>query len=378
MKKEHKLIILLAVITLYIVLVPTIILPFFSSSYLNFINPLFWIIMFVITYLFYKDLYIRNKYNRYFAKIVFYITLIFTILFFFSGFLYGFNISPMSHTFSDFIKNFINLVIILLIEEYIRYYLINSFKNNFNIYSLITIIFTISDLVLYFKLTGSVGISKFIFLLIIPNFMINVLCSFLAYKKSLYSTLLIRGLPILIYILIPVIPKVSWILLAIFVMIYCITIFTVISNNIQRLSIIENKIKIKKNRSAKLFILVIFTILVMFLIGMFNYVPISIASKSMMPKINVGDAVIYKKNIDVASLKKGDIIVYLKNNIIIIHRIFIIKTINGEVNIITKGDNNLGVDNWLVKSEDLIGVYKFKVPYVGYPAALIRNLFGKE
>jgi hypothetical protein len=128
MKKEQKLITLLAIITMYIVLVPTFILPFFSSYYLHIINPIFWIAMFILTYFFYKEIYIRSKYNRHLAKIVFYITLVFIVIFFLLGLVFGFKISPISHTVYEVIRNTISLVIVLLVEEYIRYYLINSLR----------------------------------------------------------------------------------------------------------------------------------------------------------------------------------------------------------------------------------------------------------
>ncbi len=378
MKKEQKLITLLAIITMYIVLVPTFILPFFSSYYLHVINPIFWILMFILTYFFYKEIYIRSKYNKHLGKIVFYVTLIFIVIFFLLGLIFGFKISPVSHTFYEVIRNIISLVVVLLIEEYIRYYLINSLKNRTNIHILITLIFTIFDLVLYFKLIGSISIYKFIFLLVVPNVLFNILCSFLAYKKSINSTFLIRGLPVLIYILVPVVPKVNWVVFATFEIIYCITAFTIINNNIRRLSIIENKIKVNKNKGIKFTILVIFTILVMFVIGVFNYVPISVASESMLPNIHVGDAVIYKKVNDSSDLRAGNIIVFVKKNIIIIHRIYSIKNINGERHIITKGDNNKEIDDWIVTDKDIIGIYKFKISYVGYPTALIHRLFGRE
>jgi len=378
MKKEQKLITLLAIITMYIVLVPTFILPFFSSYYLHIINPIFWISMFILTYYFYKEIYVRSKYNRYLAKIVFYITLVFIVIFFLLGLMFGFKISPVSHTFYEVIRNFISLVFVLLIEEYIRYYLINSLRSKTNIHTLITIVFTIFDLVLYFKLIGNISVYKFVFLLVIPNIMINMLCSFLAYNKSLYSTSLIRGLPILIYILVPVVPKVNWVFVAVVEIIYFITTFTVISNNIRKLSIIENKIKVNKNKKAKFIILTTFTILVMFVIGIFNYVPVSVVSESMLPNISVGDAVIYKKMNDSDNLNEGNIIVFVKKNVIIIHRIDSIKTIDGVRHIITKGDNNEEVDDWVVFDNDIIGIYKFKIPYIGYPTALIHKLFGRE
>ena len=333
--------------------------------------------MFILTYFFYKEIYIRSKYNRHLAKIVFYITLVFVVIFFLLGLVFGFKISPVSHTFFEVIRNIVSLIVVLLIEEYIRYYLINSLRSKTNIHALITIVFTIFDLVLYFKLIGSISPYKLIFLLVIPNILINMLCSYLAYNKSLYSTLLIRGLPILIYILVPVVPKVDWVVLAATEIIYSITTFIVISNNIKSLSIIENKIKVNKNKVAKITILTVFTILVMFVIGIFNYVPVSVVSESMLPDISVGDAIIYKKINSSDNLNTGNIIVFVKKNVIVIHRIYSIKTIDGVRQIITKGDNNKEVDDWVVLDEDIIGVYKFKISYIGYPTALIHKLFGR-
>lgn len=376
MKKEHKLIILLAIITIYIVMVPTLIIPFFSSSFLNFINPLFWITLFIVTYLFYKDIYIRSKHNRHLAKRVFYILLIYTTLFFLTGFIYGFIVSPLSHSMDSIVTNIISLVIVFLIEEYIRYYLVNSFKNKKNILILITTVFAILDIVVYYQYNFVTNFIIFALVIILPNIFISILCTYLSNKKSIYSTLLIKSLPMLIYILVPVIPRVNYFFIMIFEILLTITIFIVIRKSLNRLTNIDNKINAYKRRKIKLLILTVFSILVMFTIGMFTYVPLSIVSESMVPVINVGDAVIYEKIKDDYKFSVNEIIIFVHNDMVIVHRINSISYIDGELSIKTKGDNNNSIDDFIVEENDIIGIYKTKIPYIGYPASFIHKIIG--
>lgn len=83
-----------------------------------------------------------------------------------------------------------------------------------------------------------------------------------------------------------------------------------------------------------------------------------IVSESMEPEIKVGDMVLIKYT-SYDNVEIGDIIAYEHElngkNIIIVHRIQE-KTNEG---IITKGDNNTSVDNWIVTDKDLVGKVLF-------------------
>ena len=63
MKKGQKLVTILVLIMIYVVLLPTCILPFFSRYYTYIINPIFWTALAILTYYFYKKVKIKNKYN---------------------------------------------------------------------------------------------------------------------------------------------------------------------------------------------------------------------------------------------------------------------------------------------------------------------------
>ena len=81
-----------------------------------------------------------------------------------------------------------------------------------------------------------------------------------------------------------------------------------------------------------------------------SYVP----TNSMEPEIMPGDYVIYK-SAGYDDVNKGDIIVYFNNveNKYIIHRI----VEKNDTFMLVKGDNNIGIDNYKVTQNDLVGKY---------------------
>jgi signal peptidase len=86
---------------------------------------------------------------------------------------------------------------------------------------------------------------------------------------------------------------------------------------------------------------------------------------SMEPVISQGDVIIVASNVDRDDLKVGDIIAYNHvvdgRNYIFTHRIVEI----AEEGFRTKGDALDMPDNYIVKKNDVIGVYSFKLPYLG-------------
>lgn len=95
-----------------------------------------------------------------------------------------------------------------------------------------------------------------------------------------------------------------------------------------------------------------------------------ILSASMEPTLEVGKYIIYDKT-SIKNVKKDDIVVFNwayengtflvseNGNIRIIHRVVEVqKGENGNISLITKGDNNDEVDNLPVTSHNFVGIYK--------------------
>ena len=106
--------------------------------------------------------------------------------------------------------------------------------------------------------------------------------------------------------------------------------------------------------------------------GLFTYSLSSIASNSMYPTLQKGDAIIIKRLSDNEKnkLRKGDIIVFNEDNHVITHRIVQVK----EGVYITKGDNNSTKDLSKKTKNDIVGKVELRIPYLGYPSVFISEL----
>jgi signal peptidase len=118
-----------------------------------------------------------------------------------------------------------------------------------------------------------------------------------------------------------------------------------------------------------------YTILILFLVfmvflgyGHINnrwYKLIYVRSDSMTPIFKAGDLILITR--PPYNLNPGDIITFQIKGEIVTHRI---QTIENDGNIITKGDANKVTDDWgEYQIKKVAGIYRFKIPYLGYPIA---------
>ena len=66
---------------------------------------------------------------------------------------------------------------------------------------------------------------------------------------------------------------------------------------------------------------------------------------------------------------------FVYNDIKTIHRVVEIKNINGEVRYYTKGDANEDYDTGYRLIEDIEGLVRIKIKYIGIPTLWVRSLF---
>lgn len=107
----------------------------------------------------------------------------------------------------------------------------------------------------------------------------------------------------------------------------------------------------------------------------FGWKPFIVLSGSMETKILAGDVVVVKE-VDTQTLKKGDIIAFKENDIVITHRIDEIVQEDGETKYITKGDNNNTRDNGYVLPSQVEGLYEFRIARLGNLAMFIQTPIG--
>jgi signal peptidase I len=108
---------------------------------------------------------------------------------------------------------------------------------------------------------------------------------------------------------------------------------------------------------------------------------LNVVSGSMEPTIHTGDVIIVKPLADPAKeLEDGDIITFRsreKADMLITHRIIGTVMVNGQVaGYGTQGDANEAPDLALVEPQQVVGRYRWRVPYFGYVSNFMRQPAG--
>lgn len=294
------------------------------------------------------------------------------------GFFVGFSKNIIFFNYIDLIKISLLIISITITKEIIRNTIAKNSAYNKKIIIVITIIFILFRLGLNIPtFTNFESIFIYICTILLPIMAEEILSSYLAYNFGLKVTLFYK-IPMGLYIyILPILPNLGDFINSIILLLLPFLIYI----NTNKLVKYENKEKENYNKSFKnifLIPIILFLIIVVILVsGIFDYKLIAIGSNSMNPVFYRGDAVIYKKIKDVSEISEGDVIAFQKQGIVITHRIINISNKNGKIIIRTKGDNNNIADNFPIYEEEILGIIKNVVKYVGYPTIWIEeNLKG--
>ena len=110
-----------------------------------------------------------------------------------------------------------------------------------------------------------------------------------------------------------------------------------------------------------------------------GYCPMIVLTDSMYPKIHAGDLIICQ-TIDAEDVKKGDIISFFdpasSGSAVVTHRVLEVKNENGKISFMTKGDYNNTEDRLPVPAENLVGIYKTRIPGAGNVAMFMQSTPG--
>ena len=114
-------------------------------------------------------------------------------------------------------------------------------------------------------------------------------------------------------------------------------------------------------------------------VRVFAITPFKVLTGSMEPDYPVGSMIYIKNNVDVRSLKIGDVITFSFNNSYATHRIVDIRDSiedQGTLEFQTKGDANNLTDGEWVKENDIEGKVLFSIPKFGFIANYIQTAPG--
>lgn len=272
-------------------------------------------------------------------------------------------------------KYILPYTVILISAENIRRVFLSRDRRFLRIYTFFALV--LLDCVMLSRqgiLTRFSSFREFFAMNFFPAVSANVLFHFIVTRYGVLPNVVYRCILTLSPYLLPVQPKTPDLFYAFFKM--CLPLLVLAGIHF----IFEKRTHIRPRRQTRgRFALLcgfagIMTMLIMLISCQFHYGLLIIGSGSMSGTIETGDGILYEayhgENIQI-----GDIIVFTKNQTIIVHRVTDIQNLNGELRYSTKGDANEAKDPWYVNSGELIGTVRMKIRYIGIPTIAIRSLF---
>lgn len=377
-KLDYKIILLYILIISNIIFVNFIGFKYFANITNNIINPVFWIIIFLLARYIYNDNKQRINHKKNKIQSIFIVVLVYLIIYFIQGLFFGYAKSPYDRSLIGILINIWSYVLIIIYQEYAR----NVLSRNSN-KILVVIIFTIIEVNLYafFQITDPITLFKQISSIVLPALASNLLLLYITNTGGIVACLFYKIPLVLTNYLLPIFPDIDWYFISIEQTILPFIAYLSIKNiNDKKLNIKIRRDQLKKKNRISFITIIILLLFICFVAGLFKYKPVSVMSNSMYPIFKRGDVVITEKiNSEIAkNVEKYDIIEYSLDNIIVMHRVIAIEKHGDKVLYITKGDNNNTVDKEKVKPEQVMGIIKFKVPILGYPSVWLNEFLNKQ
>ena len=339
----------------------------------------------VLSLIIYNVGYEKNKEinQKQVSKTMLFYALVFLILIYGLGLKTGYLKTSYSLDPISIIKNVFPVIIVYVITEILRYTVIKKSLNNKVENILMIILTTIIDVILVINLYEKSSIEdmmKLTTVVIIPSISKNYILNKISNNYGYYPCIGYQLVMNLYVYYLPIIPNLGYYLESVIMFLLPIVIKSILN----KIYIVEEEgivVKKEKKEKAERIIMGISVLVLVIVIGLCsNLMPYSIAavgSGSMEPTINIGDAIIINKRIvkNLDKIKKGDILVFRKDNTTYTHRIVEIKEENEQYKIKTKGDRKeQEVDKWVVNNKDIVGVVEKRIPYIGYPTIMLNRI----
>ncbi len=357
-----------------------VLIPMNVTFYNEIINPVLWMIMCGIAVYLSHDSSLRIKGERDKTQSLFISLIIYIIVYFLLGLVFGFERTPYSKEIFSILKNLWSFVGILFFQEFIREALIKNEKKKAVNFVLIVILFTLlninfSNFLGHF--TDLQSSFTYVSSVLVPAVLESAILTYLVFIGGVKFALIYHAFVASPPYIVPIIPDLDWFGTALVGIALPLAIYVYLNyvhvNRTERLSKREKR---KYNPAVYIPVFVFIGLVAGFVIGLFKYQPIAVISGSMSPTFNRGDAVIVKKlNMQEKDLlKAGDIIQFVSGSKYVVHRIVEVSNDDyGNKTFITKGDHNNTIDVDKVHLENIRGKVSFTIPFIGYPSVWLSG-----
>lgn len=303
----------------------------------------------------------------------------FFILYYLLGIIISFYKTKNYYTFEGITEFIIPTILYVTLREYLRFNFMRKSEGSRLLFIMAIIIFTLFDIttaIYVTKFSSSYNIFIFIALTLLPSLSLNMVFSYFVLKTG-YKPLLLYSIITNLYVyLLPIVPNPNEYIASVIEFVLPITLgyrFHTLLKKTDKKTI--GKEYRQKNYIPIMTALLAIVVLVYFTSGYFHYWTIAVASGSMEPHISKGDvAVIEKIDKQYDTLKKGQVIAFKYNNVVVVHRLVNIVEEKGEYFFYTKGDANADPDNFVIRQKEVIGIVNHKIPFIGIPTVLLNEM----
>jgi signal peptidase len=303
------------------------------------------------------------------------INIFFSIFF---GFFLGFGKNIMKWIPISFLYNFSLLFSALILKELSRFLIINGNTKKSpttNIFLVSLFFAVISTPISRFSSSKSLLVlSEFLIKHFIPVIATNILATYLAYIGGFISNLTFILVPSFFNWFCPVLPKLSWQIESILLIISISIGFNLIENSVRLIP--KRNARLKNTKDGSSLSLTVFSLIILLITwsisGLLGFTPTIIASGSMQPSLNTGDIVIIIDNPH-EEIKVNDIIQYRTDNMFIVHRVIEIVHTGNDIIYLTKGDANNAADEPVLEA-NVIGKVIYHIPKLGWISISLKRI----
>ena len=350
---------------------------FISKIFTKTIMSVILLVFMIISEKLMKSDKIKERYNRKVTNTMVIVGLVYLAIIYLLGIYIGFYSSVIKLSTWSVINYIIPYIVIIVSTENIRKTILLKEDKKSNIIILIatvildialtTNIYNVKTLTDYYMLIGFITFAS------IAN---NMLFNYLIKKyRNCKGIIAYRIITILYVYIIPIIPKIHILFESILRMVAPYIIYLILEKiYAKKEKYIPRTIKRKDIITTSILIIVTLGI-IMLISCQFKFGILVIGSGSMTGVINKTDAVIYKRLEENEKIKIGDIIIFKQNGKKVIHRVIDKKDAGKGMRYYTKGDANLEIDEGYREEKDIIGKVKLRIPYIGQPAIMLKEMF---
>lgn len=331
----------------------------------------------IITYTILKKRNVISMHNKQVTVLMTLFAIVYLIAFYLIGAYVGFYESNVKFSIWTMFNYIIPIGLIILSSEIIRSVFLATKETTSNI--LTTVAMILIDLIVYTNIYNLSNLEGFLIIIgfsLFSSISFNLLYNYVAVRFGIKPIIAFRLITTLYAYIIPIIPDIYIFFRSFLRMICPYFIYVLLDQTYSKDNLIDIYRSKRKSLIYTLVIIAIMIVIIMLISCEFKYGVLVIGSGSMTGTINKGDAIIFEAyNSNKQVIKVGDVIIFNKENMKLVHRVIEKKLVNGQNRYYTKGDSNPEMDEGYITESQIVGIVKLKLVYIGYPTLWVRSIF---